>query len=289
MSVTAYLSDGRRVHVPKSTVEDWRYEVENGDTYLGLGEWFTKDEENEELIEGQALRDSYGIMDTDNNNTAPVEGAESPATRPLRMMREGAVQFGKGVKLCVTDVIIPRVNRAIDDRREQAQQARRAGEKAATVRTWAPAAIPALAFLGIIAAFLPMGHVSVSGWGSSYGQTLSYFQAEAGGYGGFLLILFLAVFVFGILALIHRRKGIRITAAVVAMIAGAVILLLSLITMIGFAQAGTSQQGFVGSATVGLGLVRVTLVSAGLITAAIVTVSKGNSAKNSEVAAPTDS
>lgn len=230
-------------------------------------------------------------MDT-NDNTTPAESAESaesPAAQTLRMMREGAVQFGKGLKLSVTNVIAPRVNRAIDDRREQARQARRAGEKAATVRTWAPVAIPALAFLGIIAAFLPMGHVSVSGWGSSYGQTLSYFQAETGGYGGLLLILFLATLVFGILALIRRSKGIRITAAVVAMIAGAVILLLSLLTMIGFAQSGTSYQGFVGSATVGLGLVLVTFVSAGLIAAAIVTVSKDRTAKNNAVATPTDS
>lgn len=57
-TVTAHLADGRTIAVPTSDETDWKYEVRNGDTRLGLAEWFIAqgedcDEDREELIEGE--------------------------------------------------------------------------------------------------------------------------------------------------------------------------------------------------------------------------------------------
>lgn len=52
-ATTGYLADGRTVPVPADAVKDWKYEVENGDTVLGLGDWYTDcGDENMEAVEG---------------------------------------------------------------------------------------------------------------------------------------------------------------------------------------------------------------------------------------------
>lgn len=52
-STTAYLFDGRQIDVPHASVQDWQYEVSNGDTTLSLADWYTEHgEQNTEEIQG---------------------------------------------------------------------------------------------------------------------------------------------------------------------------------------------------------------------------------------------
>lgn len=52
-ATTGYLADGRTVPVPADAVKDWKYEVENGDTVLSLGDWYTDcGDENMDAVEG---------------------------------------------------------------------------------------------------------------------------------------------------------------------------------------------------------------------------------------------
>lgn len=52
-TTTGYLADGRTVPVPEDAVKDWKYEIENGDTTLGLGDWYTDcGDENMDQVEG---------------------------------------------------------------------------------------------------------------------------------------------------------------------------------------------------------------------------------------------
>lgn len=47
------LADERTVLVPADAVKDWKYEVENGDTVLGLADWYTHcGDENMGAVEG---------------------------------------------------------------------------------------------------------------------------------------------------------------------------------------------------------------------------------------------
>ncbi|MFJ2662535.1 hypothetical protein [Arthrobacter koreensis] len=58
-STTAYLADGRHIDVPDDYVEDWRDEVRNETTTLGLADWYTNQgDDHQDEIEGEADDDT---------------------------------------------------------------------------------------------------------------------------------------------------------------------------------------------------------------------------------------
>lgn len=58
-TTTAYLPDGRSVDVPDDEAEDWRYEVKDGNTTLGLADWYTdQGDDHQDEIRGEADDDT---------------------------------------------------------------------------------------------------------------------------------------------------------------------------------------------------------------------------------------
>lgn len=56
---TAYLWDGRHVDVPSAYVIDWQWAVANGDTNLGLADWYTDHgDERQDEIQGEVTDES---------------------------------------------------------------------------------------------------------------------------------------------------------------------------------------------------------------------------------------
>lgn len=54
MNTTAYFADGRSITVAVDDVIDWRYEIQNDTTRLGLADWYIQqDEAHQEEIEGE--------------------------------------------------------------------------------------------------------------------------------------------------------------------------------------------------------------------------------------------
>lgn len=58
-ATTAYLADGRSIDVPNDDAEDWRYEVRDESTTLGLADWYTNQgDDHLDEIKGQADDDT---------------------------------------------------------------------------------------------------------------------------------------------------------------------------------------------------------------------------------------
>jgi hypothetical protein len=51
----AFLSNGDMIEVPGDAVADWMYQVSNGDTKLGLAEWYIAQGENHEVENGAVV------------------------------------------------------------------------------------------------------------------------------------------------------------------------------------------------------------------------------------------
>lgn len=108
-TTTGYLADGRRIEVPRSAVKDWRYEVENGDTVLGLGDWYTDcGEENLDMIEGEA--DDYPRCNHTEDDDADhplnrVRVTNASQTGAYNPERPHASSWVCGRRACVLDAM----------------------------------------------------------------------------------------------------------------------------------------------------------------------------------------
>ncbi|MEV8601123.1 hypothetical protein AB0465_14730 [Streptomyces griseoviridis] len=90
------------------------------------------------------------------------------------------------------------------------QSASRPGQ--ATLRGLATFILPAAAFLAIISLFMPVA--------SAVSFSANYFSAEAGGEGGFLLLIMVVAIAASAVADIRKANWSRITAGVVGIVAG---------------------------------------------------------------------
>lgn len=106
-ATTAHLFDGRWVDVPHASVQDWQYEVSNGDTTLSLADWYTEHgEQNTEEIHGS-------IEFAPRCSDFPGEGHDQHVRRVTNASQTGPMQFGSphasawvcGRKSCLLDAL----------------------------------------------------------------------------------------------------------------------------------------------------------------------------------------
>ena len=78
--ITAYLSDGRSIAVPKQDVDSWKYEVENGDTTTSLADWYTEGgEEHADQIKGHAVDSTRCDHQFEHGYNTPTVRVGSPS------------------------------------------------------------------------------------------------------------------------------------------------------------------------------------------------------------------
>lgn len=86
---TAYFADGRHIDVPEDSAYDWRDDVRNENTTLGLADWYTDNgQENLDDIKGDADPDTLCNHD-EFSHIIVNESQTGPLTKdkPMRMIR----------------------------------------------------------------------------------------------------------------------------------------------------------------------------------------------------------
>lgn len=143
----------------------------------------------------------------------------------VQQMADGAKQIFSGAKNLYDAKVAPGAKEFFSEKvapaaKNAATSARRMSGESSNARTgtlhvWtrrAPIILPAAAFLGIIALFLPIG--------SAFGMSINFFSNEVGGEGVLLLILMLLVIAGALAAIVTRTKWAKITAGVLGLIGG---------------------------------------------------------------------
>lgn len=193
----------------------------------------------------------------------PAEG--QPQRQPNQHAQQtsaGAKTLAAGAKGYFNDTFVPATKKAAQttNQRIGAHNAKAGVTPQPMWRFWAQIALPVVAFFGTIALFLPIASVSAFG----FSQSFSYFHEEApSGEGAIMLTGFILVILTGVAAIWLRTTWVRITAAVVAILAG----LLSGINGFG-TMAALGNEPMV---SLGAGIVLLALIGIALIAAAVVT------------------
>lgn len=135
-------------------------------------------------------------------------------------------------------------------------------------RTWVPVAVPAAAFFGIIALFMPA--MTASGWG--YSVSYSLFDAEMdvfAGLGALLMLVLLIVLGMGLVGVFVRRRWSRIAAAVVSFV-GAGIIFLGVASFARLLSDAASNPWSGGTASLGSGQVLLVVLALVLVAAGVI-------------------
>lgn len=101
--ITAYLWDGRSVDVPRTAYEDWKYEAGQGDTHLGLGDWYTKSgDEHRDEIEGKPDDDPRCDHGNEGDSVVVTNWSQADAFDSSRSHASARVC---GQRACVLDAM----------------------------------------------------------------------------------------------------------------------------------------------------------------------------------------
>lgn len=195
-------------------------------------------------------------------------GSSAYAASGTDQVGEGAKKIAAEAKEFFQTNVAPAASSAAKNLRNAttAEYAKVKGSK--DVAAWIPLAIPALGLLGLISLFLPFVSVTVDFLGDRRSQSITLFSEGMSGRGVMLLLLLLAVIVFGALSLLKQVAWAPLASHIAAAVAGLLGLFISIDALASLSSASSAGYDFGAKISPSIGLFLLLLVSLALLAAA---------------------